>query len=52
MQDMTAVTYDEAETTIDAVLNAPRIEEVRLARELSEHFRQQYKRARAVAEGR
>ncbi|NDV62435.1 ABC transporter substrate-binding protein [Puniceicoccales bacterium CK1056] len=52
MQDMTPISYEEAETTIDAVLKAPRIEEVRLARELSEHFREQYKRARRIAEGR
>ena len=51
LQDMSPITYDDAVTTIDAVLKAPRIEEVRLARELSEHFRQQYKEARRIAEG-
>jgi ABC-type Fe3+ transport system substrate-binding protein len=51
MQELSRISYDEAETTIDAVLKAPRIEEVRLARELSDHFRQQYIEARRIATG-
>lgn len=51
LQDLGRISYEEAATTIDAALKAPRIEEVRLARELSSHFREQYLRARAVALG-
>ena len=52
MTDLSRISYEEAATTIDAVLKAPRIEEVRLARDLSEHFRKQYQRARDIARGR
>jgi ABC-type Fe3+ transport system substrate-binding protein len=52
LQDLERISYEEAQTTIDAVLKAPRIEEVRLARELSSHFRNQYIEARRIAEGR
>ena len=51
MQDLTRVSYHEASTTIDAALKAPRIEEMKLSRGLSLHFRDQYIRARMVAEG-
>lgn len=51
LSDLSRISYREAETTIDAALKAPRIEEVRLARDLSEHFRQQYIAARRIAEG-
>jgi len=52
LTDLSRISYDEASTTIDAALKAPRIEEVRLASELSEHFAQQYRRAQRIAEGR
>jgi len=51
MQDLGRISYEEASTTIDAALKAPRIEEVRLSRDLSKHFREQYKRAYRVATG-
>jgi ABC-type Fe3+ transport system substrate-binding protein len=51
LTDLARISYDEAATTIADALKAPRIEEVRLARELSEHFRRQYLRARDVASG-
>ncbi|MFO7725477.1 MAG: ABC transporter substrate-binding protein [Oceanipulchritudo sp.] len=51
LQDLGRISYGEAMTTIDAVLKAPRIEEVRFARELSGHFRAQYLRAKRVARG-
>ena len=51
MTDLSRISYEEATTTIDAALNAPSIEEVRLARELSEHFRNQYRQARDIALG-
>lgn len=51
LQDLSWISYDEAATTIDGVLKAPRIEEVRLARELSDHFREQYIAARRIATG-
>lgn len=50
--DLSRISYDEAASTIDAALKAPRIEEVRLARELSGHLREQYERARHIAEGK
>jgi len=40
--DLERISYEEAVTTIDAALKAPQIEEVRLARDLSESFRQRY----------
>jgi iron(III) transport system substrate-binding protein len=52
MQDLAKISYDEVTTTIDAALKAPRIEEVRLSRELSEHFRQMYLKAARIADGR
>jgi ABC-type Fe3+ transport system substrate-binding protein len=52
MSDLSRISYDEAATTIDAALKAPQIEEVRLARELSGHFRAQFQRAQRIAEGR
>ncbi|HSH09814.1 MAG TPA: ABC transporter substrate-binding protein, partial [Oceanipulchritudo sp.] len=52
MADLSRISYEEALTTIDAALQAPRIEEVRLSRELSEHFRKQYQLARDTARGR
>lgn len=50
--DLSRISYTEANTTIDAALKAPKIEEVRLARALSDHFRMQYAKARDVARGR
>lgn len=49
--DLARISYEEAATRIDAALKAPRIEEVRLARELSSHFRAQYSRAQRLARG-
>lgn len=51
-QDLDRISYEAAQGPIDAALSGPRIEEVRLARELSGHFRDQYLRAKAIAEGR
>ena len=51
LQNLERISYGEAMTTIDAVLKAPRIEEVRYARELSSHFRTQYLEAKRVAAG-
>lgn len=51
LTDLSRISYEEASTTIDAALKGPRIEEVRLARDLSRHFREQYLRAAAVARG-
>lgn len=51
MQDLSRISYDEASTTIDAALKAPRIEEVRLSRELSTYFRNKYLAAQRVAGG-
>ncbi len=51
LTDLSRISYSEAMTTIDAALKAPRIEEVRLARVLSEHFRRQYLAARDMARG-
>lgn len=51
LTDLSRISYEEASTTIDAALKAPQIEEVRLARELSDHFRNQYIRAREAAAG-
>jgi len=42
LANLDRINYEEARTTIDAALKAPRIEEVRLARDLSEHFRKQF----------
>jgi ABC-type Fe3+ transport system substrate-binding protein len=50
--DLSLISYAEANTTIDAALKAPKIEEVRLARALSDHFRNQYARARDIARER
>jgi ABC-type Fe3+ transport system substrate-binding protein len=52
--DMTAVSYDKALNSIRPTLSAQnRIKEVRLAKELGEHFRQQYREAERLAkEGR
>lgn len=52
MQDLELISYERAATTIDAALKAPQIEEVRLSRELSEHFRQNYLKATRIADGR
>ena len=49
--DLDRISYEEASTTIDAALNGPSIDEVRLARELSVHFRDQYNRAKSIANG-
>lgn len=49
LQDLERISYAEAKSTIDAALKAPRIEEVRLARSLSDHFRTQYAKARDLA---
>jgi ABC-type Fe3+ transport system substrate-binding protein len=51
MQDLSRISYTEASTTIDAALKAPRIEEVRLARDLSNHFRNNYLEAERIARG-
>jgi iron(III) transport system substrate-binding protein len=51
LADLSRISHDEAATTIAAALKAPRIEEVRLARQLSDHFRRQYLLARAIARG-
>jgi len=48
--DMSAVDYETAKTKIRAVLkSADPIEEVRLARELGDHFRAQYRKAEQLA---
>jgi ABC-type Fe3+ transport system substrate-binding protein len=52
MQDLSRISYTEASTTIDAALKAPKIEEVRLARDLSDHFRQKYLEAARIARGK
>lgn len=49
LSDLSRISHAEASTTIAKVLRAPRIEEVRLARELSSHFRDQYRAARDIA---
>ncbi len=51
-QDLDRISYEAAQREIDAALSGPRIEEVRLARKLSSHFREQYMRTKALAEGR
>jgi ABC-type Fe3+ transport system substrate-binding protein len=49
--DVSGVTYDVARDQIAAVLRAKdRLQEVRLARELSDRFRQQYRSAARIAE--
>ena len=49
--DVTAVNYDYAGGDMMKILNSPnKIEEVRLAKELTEHFRDQYREARQLAE--
>lgn len=50
--DLSMINREAAATTIDEALKKPKIEEVRLARELSSHFREQYLRAQTIAEGR
>lgn len=48
--DLSAISYDAAQTTISARMNAEsKIEEVRLARELSDHFRKRYAEVRMLA---
>jgi len=49
--DLDRISYSEAATTIDAALKGPPIEEVRLARQLTSHFRTQFQRARDLARG-
>lgn len=48
--DMSAVSYEQAQTRIKPALAAQnRLEEVRLAKELGEHFRRQYREAAELA---
>lgn len=49
--DLSRISYDEAATTIDRALKGPAINEVRLGRELGEHFRRQYLAAEKIANG-
>jgi len=50
LQDMSAVDYDKANGEIKAALTSPnRIEALRLARKLGDHFRDQYRRAAELA---
>lgn len=52
LQDLSAVDYAQAGGRIKSVLaSKDPIAELRLGRELSEHFRQQYRRARDMARG-
>lgn len=51
LTDLSRISLSEAQTTIADVLRGRRIEEVRFARELSSHFRQQYRAARDRARG-
>jgi iron(III) transport system substrate-binding protein len=51
--DLSVIEFDRASTEINQILrSADRIEEVRLSRDLSQHFRRQYQLARRLAEGR
>jgi iron(III) transport system substrate-binding protein len=53
LQDLHRIDYDHTRGEIHQRLNAKdRVEEVRLASELAEAFRVQYRKAQAVAEGR
>ena len=48
--DVSAVSYDEAKGRInDTLRNPDKLAEARLAAELTEHFRAQYRRAEALA---
>lgn len=50
LQDLSAVNYDVALTEIKAALRSPDpLEEIRLAKKLSNHFRRQYRAAEAAA---
>ncbi len=50
LQDMSAVDYDKAAGEIKAALNSPnKIDALRLARRLGDHFREQYRRAADLA---
>jgi iron(III) transport system substrate-binding protein len=49
-EDVSAVNYEQASGHIKDILRASnRLNEVRLAKEMSEHFREQYRRAEALA---
>ena len=51
LQDMSAVDYDQTSGPIKAALNSPnKIEALRLARRLGDHFREQYRRAAELAQ--
>lgn len=52
MQDLSVVNYAEAGSTIDEALGGGSLSRLNLLTELSGHFRKQYTRARALAEGR
>lgn len=53
LQDMTRIDYDRTANEIHRRLNAKdRVEEIRLTTELTEAFRAQYVRAKAIAESR
>jgi iron(III) transport system substrate-binding protein len=52
LQDLSAVDYDRVREAIHARLTAKdKVEELRLAKELAAHFREQYARAEAMARG-
>ncbi|HEY0945370.1 MAG TPA: extracellular solute-binding protein [Opitutaceae bacterium] len=53
LQDLSAVDYDAANGVIKRALNSKnKVDEIRLAKELGERFRAQYRRAEAIARGR
>ncbi len=52
MTDLAAVDYEQMFSRVKPALNAKnKVDEVRLASELADHFRQQYLRAAAIAQG-
>ena len=52
LQDLTAVNYERAKSEIkQALASKNKVDEIRLARTLGDHFRQQYAEAEAVARG-
>ncbi len=52
LQDMTIVDYEQAMTRIKSTLGArDKVEELELAKDLGQHFREQYARAAAIARG-
>lgn len=49
--DLEAIRYEQVETEIRRRLRSAAIEEVRLGRELGDHFRRQYRKAAEIARG-